>query len=71
MSQLNQVAVLIFGYVLFNLLSAVAFDLDYIKTSTVISYTWLAIVIYSWVAIPVYQRMLQKEIQQFSFKSDY
>lgn len=71
MSQLSQVGVLIFGYVFFNFLSAVVFDFGYKKTSDVIDYAWLAIVIYSWVAIPIYQRMLQKEIQQFSFKSGY
>lgn len=71
MSTLNQVGVLIFGYVFFNLLSNVVFDFGYSKSSSVIDYAWFAIVIYSWVAIPIYQRMLDKEIQKFSFKSDY
>lgn len=71
MKPLNQVAVLIFAYVFFNLLSNIVFDLGYTKSSSVIDYAWLAIVIYSWVAIPIYQRMLNKEIQQFSFRSDY
>lgn len=71
MKPLNQVAVLIFAYVFFNLLSNIMFDFGYTKSSSLIDYAWLAIVIYSWVAIPIYQRMLSKEIQQFSFKSDY
>lgn len=71
MKPLNQVAVLIFGYVFFNLLSNIVYDLGYPQSSNMISYAWLAIVIYSWVAIPIYQRMLSKEIQQFSFRSDY
>jgi len=71
MKPLNQVAVLIFAYVFFNLLSNIVYDFGYIQTSNVIDYSWLAIVIYSWVAIPFYQRMLNKEIQKFSFRSDY
>lgn len=71
MKPLNQVAVLIFAYVFFNLLSNIVFDFGYTKSSSVIDYAWLAIVIYSWVAIPIYQRMLNKEIAQFSFRSDY
>lgn len=71
MSTLNQVAVLIFGYVFFNLLSIILNDYGYSKSSTLVEFSWLAIVIYSWVALPIYQRMLSKEIEQFSFRSDY
>ena len=71
LNPLNQVGVLIFGYVFFNLLSNIVLDLGHPTTSNIIDYAWLAIVIYSWVAIPLYQRMLNKEIQQFSFRSDY
>ncbi len=71
MQPLNQVGVLIFGYVFFSLLSNIVYDFGHTKSSSVIDYAWLAIVIYSWVAIPIYYRVLNKEIQQFSFKSDY
>lgn len=71
MKPLHQVGILIFGYVFFRLLSIIVFDFGYKNTSNIIDYAWLAIVIYSWVAIPLYQRMLNKEIQQFSFKPNY
>lgn len=71
MKPLNQVAVLISGYVFFGLLSNIVYDFGYTKSSSVIDYAWLGIVIYSWVAIPIYYRMLNKEIQQFSFRSEY
>ncbi|GGY83351.1 hypothetical protein GCM10011613_30300 [Cellvibrio zantedeschiae] len=71
MKPVNQVGVLIFGYVFFNLLSNIVFDLGYTSASSVVDYAWLAIVVYSWIAIPIYQRMLNKEIETFSFRSDY
>lgn len=71
LSTLNQVAILIFGYVLFNFLSILLYDLGHPNSSAVVNVAWLAIVAYSWFAMPVYQRMLSKEIEQFSFKADY
>jgi predicted Zn-dependent protease len=71
MKPLHQVGVLIFGYVFFSLLSNIVYDLGFVKSSDVIDYAWLAIVIYSWVAIPIYQRMLTKELEQFSFRPNY
>lgn len=71
MKPVSQVGTLIFGYIFFNFLGAIAYDFGYYKTSELILYAWLGLVIYSWVGIPLYKRMLAKEIQQFSLKSDY
>ena len=71
MTPLNQTGVLIFGFVFFNLLSIIIEDLGHPQIASIIDYAWLGIVIYSWVAIPIYQRTLKKEIEQFSFRSNY
>ncbi|MEY4588545.1 MAG: hypothetical protein RL497_621 [Pseudomonadota bacterium] len=71
MSRLAQVGVLIFGYVFFGLLANIIKDSGHPNIGIAISFFWLGIAIYSWVALPLYQRMVAKEIQQFSFRADY
>ncbi|MFO1370798.1 MAG: CDC27 family protein [Marinagarivorans sp.] len=71
LSQLRQVGVIVFGYVFFGLLSNVVHDVGYPKSAVVIDFAWLGFVIYTWVAIPIYYRMVQKEIEQFRFKTNY
>jgi len=71
MKPVNQVGVLVFGYVLFHLLSNIVYDFGYINASRIIDYAWIGLAIYSWAAIPIYHRMLNKEIKKFSFRPDY
>ncbi|TQV86878.1 tetratricopeptide repeat protein [Aliikangiella coralliicola] len=63
--------VLISGYLFFNLLAQVVFDLGHQGVSSAISYAWLGLVIYTWVAIPYYHKILKKELQKFSFNNDF
>jgi tetratricopeptide (TPR) repeat protein len=71
MSQLRQVSYLICAYLFFNLLSQIVEDIGYPRTSSLIGYAWLALVIYSWIAIPIYIKMLKKELQRFQFNRDF
>jgi predicted Zn-dependent protease len=71
LNTLNQVAILVFGYVLFNFLGILLHDLGYHQSGKIVNFSWLIIVVYSWLGMPLYQRMLNKEIEQFSFKADY
>ena len=68
---LKSSAILVFGYLLFTLLSRVLADLEYEQLSDVTSYSWLAIVVYSWVCIPMYYKQLKKEVEKFRFDSDF
>ncbi len=71
LSHLKGTMILIGAYLFFNLLARAVRDLGYLQISTAISYSWLAFVIYTWVGIPYYQRKLAKELEKFSFNSDF
>jgi len=62
---------LISAYLIFNLLSLVAYDVGYEFASSGISYVWIALVVYSWLGIPYYHRMLKKELEKFSFNPNF
>lgn len=71
LSNIKASFVLICGYLLFNLLAQIFFDLGHTGISTLTSYAWLALVIYSWVGIPAYYRKLQNELDKFQFRNDF
>jgi len=71
LSHLKSTIILISAYLFFNLLAQIVKDLGYSQSSLAISYGWLAFVIYTWVGIPYYQRKLAKELEKFSFNSDF
>ena len=63
--------VLISAFVFFNLFSQIVHDLGYEVFSDVVGYTWIILVIYSWLGIPYYRKLLQKELDKFSFNANY
>jgi len=71
LGHLKSTITLISAYLFFNLLAQVVKDFGYTQTSMAVSYGWLAIVIYTWVGIPYYQRKLAKELEKFSFNSNF
>jgi len=71
LSNIKMGLVLIIGFLTFNLVSQILYDLGYKGTSTVVSYTWLALVLYSWVGIPMYYKALKKELNKFQFNENF
>lgn len=71
LGNLKSSVVLIGAFLSFNLLAQVLSDLDYPFVASTVSYTWLILVLYSWVGIPMYYRALKRELDAFSFRSDF
>ena len=71
MSDIKSALVLISGFLGFNLLAQIVLDLGYPNFASVVSYTWLLLVMYTWIGIPYYHRVLKQELEKFSFNRDY
>jgi len=70
-SQQKQIAVLIGGYLFFNLLALILGDFGYTGLATIVSSLWIGLVVYSWIGIPIYRKMLKKELGRVELKGEY
>ncbi len=67
----RSVALLVGGFLAFQLLSALAEDLGYPSVADVLHYAWLGIVAYSWIAPGVFARMLAHELRGVELDERY
>jgi len=65
------IAVLIGGYLFFNLLALILGDFGYTGLATIVSSLWIGLVVYSWIGIPIYRKMLKKELGRVELKGEY
>ena len=71
LSNLKGSSVLISAFLFFTLSAQVLEDTGYPTTGTALSMIWIALVVYTWVGIPHYYKVLNKELESFTFNSKY
>jgi tetratricopeptide (TPR) repeat protein len=71
MGDRRSIAILVAGYLIYRLATALAEDLGRDDIASILQIVWFAFVVYTWIAPSVFARMLQREQKSTRLREDY